>query len=711
MASFIATSFHYYVNSIRFHLVSLLLVWSIIGQTQIRQLQIDSLKSQLTTEFAKRKIIEIKLALATLLMDSDSISTVRYANDAKDLAHEIGYIGGTVLPLYPIGVVTLHKGNYVSAYQIFTQMLDLAKSKNLPEAETKALYGLGWLSAYSGEYDQALEYLNNSLHISTSIGDQVTSASSYKFIGIISDRQGDYSEGLNYYYKALAIYEELHDQAGIASCYFNIGLFQKNQGEYERALEYYQKAFEINKDLGIKREMAININAIGYTHLLQGNPEKAIECYLISLKLKKELGDNRGLTFSYRSIGIAQIEMGMYEEALENFNNALAILADMGAASEKIPIIIQIGKTYRKQNKLLKAKLYLQQGIDLAQQIGRLNLIQKGAEQLALTKESLGDYQGAYHAHVLFKQITDSLYNEESLKKIMLLEAEYDFQKERDSLNFIQQQEVLLLNEKAKRTANQKQFIYISIGIMMLLFGLFCFNQIKQNQKENLRLLRNRISRDLHDEIGSTLSSIALVSTVADKFITKDPRQASQHLKTINDNSVKTIESMNDIVWTINSENDSMLHLINRMRSFASDLESTREWDVTIDYDSTILDIQLNIIQRRNIYLIFKEAVNNSVKYSEGTTIHTKIHATNNTLNVTIKDNGKGFNVDNPKIMMGGNGLKNMELRANELGGYLEIDSSPNTGVKIVLTFDLKKDLPFRWKQLSQIFSPDKKRN
>lgn len=232
--------------------------------------------------------------------------------------------------------------------------------------------------------------------------------------------------------------------------------------------------------------------------------------------------------------------------------------------------------------------------------------------------------------------------------------------------------------------------------------GIYAFIRFRMQTKQNLLAIRNRISADLHDEIGSTLSSISLFGLVAERSIDSDPKKAHQLLKRINSNAMKTTESMNDIVWAIKSENDSMLHLINRMRGYASEIEDTREWDIQIRYDSGILEHHLDMIQRRNIYLIFKEAVNNAIKYSEGDAINIEIKWVKGLKHIEIKDNGKGF--DPEKIQenghwFGGNGLKNMERRATELGGKLQIISAPGQGTSVVLFFNPSHAPKTHWVQ------------
>lgn len=681
--------------AVRFSLVAFYLLASLSGQTR-DQPGIDSLLQLLKTDISDKKKVEVYVEIASSYQNYDSLKTAWYGNKAIELARDLNFAEGTIDPLYPIGVTTMRQGHYAEAEQLFTRMADLAITNNYQKGKAGAFYGLGWLNCYRGKYEQALNYLIRSVTIQEELGDKNGLALGYNIIGIIFDKQGNCNRALEYYFLSLEINEELGKKAGMASNLSNIGIIYKNQGNYEKALGYYRKALQINEEIGRKRGMASNYGNLGMIYYNQDHYEEALDYHLQALKIREDLGDKRGVASSYHQIGQAYMELGDYTQALEYLSGSLKIYEDIGIKADRTYPMICIGETYRKRNQLPKARKHLRAGIDLAQQTGLLTNVRDGAKQLAQVEKELGNYEEAYKAHVLFKQMADSLNNEERVKKITRLEAEYEFRKERDSLQFAQQQEMILLEEEAKRIENRKQAIYIILGLI-LITGIICYVAINQIvQRKKVESLRNHISRDLHDEIGSTLSSISLFGTVASKSIQEAPDKTCQLLKRINSNATNTIESMNDIVWAIKTENDSMLHLVNRMRSYASEIEETGEWEIQILYDPAIGEKNLDMIQRRNIYLIFKEALNNAVKYSEGNAIDVEIRPVQNSMLVEIKDNGQGFE---PKQAMqngysfGGNGLKNMKRRAAELGGELSIISASGQGTRVSLLIHPKQNV------------------
>jgi signal transduction histidine kinase len=149
------------------------------------------------------------------------------------------------------------------------------------------------------------------------------------------------------------------------------------------------------------------------------------------------------------------------------------------------------------------------------------------------------------------------------------------------------------------------------------------------------------------------------------------------------------ITEMNDIVWAINPKNDTMEKIIQRMESFARPLLAARNIRFQFVYDKSVMDINLEMEQRKNFYLIFKEAVNNVIKYSAASLLDARISYQQNTLELLVKDNGIGFNPEKemkePTVSLSGNGLKNMQARAREMNAGLNIESVAGKGATIRL--------------------------
>jgi signal transduction histidine kinase len=141
------------------------------------------------------------------------------------------------------------------------------------------------------------------------------------------------------------------------------------------------------------------------------------------------------------------------------------------------------------------------------------------------------------------------------------------------------------------------------------------------------------------------------------------------------------MEAMDDIVWSIKPSNDSMQRIIARMREFATNVLEAKDIELDFSADETLFDVKLNMQARRDLFLIFKEAVNNAAKYSKASRVEIKILPEHKKLLLLVKDNGVGFDVSNAD----GNGLSNMQKRADTLLGKITIRSHEGEGSEIKL--------------------------
>jgi signal transduction histidine kinase len=206
-----------------------------------------------------------------------------------------------------------------------------------------------------------------------------------------------------------------------------------------------------------------------------------------------------------------------------------------------------------------------------------------------------------------------------------------------------------------------------------------------EEQKLNDRL---RISQDLHDSIGSTLSSISVYSQVAQKLNEKNEKEEmNETLGKISATSNEMVSEMNDIVWAINPKNDSMERVIQRMESYAGPLLASRNTAFELEYEPSVITANISMEKRKNLYLVFKEVIHNAYKYSGCSRISVKLGKAGNLLCMYIRDDGVGFDVDH--IMSGarqslsGNGLGNMRRRAEEMKGKFTISSQPGNGTRV----------------------------
>lgn len=223
----------------------------------------------------------------------------------------------------------------------------------------------------------------------------------------------------------------------------------------------------------------------------------------------------------------------------------------------------------------------------------------------------------------------------------------------------------------------------IVIGICLIAYLFYAF-RIKQLKK--VYALRNRLSRDLHDDIGSTLSSIIILSrSVQNNEADNHVERANKTLEKINERSTRLMQNIKDIIWNINPTNDTLEELLFRMREYASSMLEAKKIDYQINFPNDIQKIIFTGETKNNLYLIFKEAVNNLVKYSRATKVHLQLMIDKKTIYLKIEDNGIGFNINELRHR---GGLINMQQRADELNAKLNIESVIGHGTIVELVFE-----------------------
>jgi len=204
----------------------------------------------------------------------------------------------------------------------------------------------------------------------------------------------------------------------------------------------------------------------------------------------------------------------------------------------------------------------------------------------------------------------------------------------------------------------------------------------RDQQRRQLEAIRRRIARDLHDDMGSTVSSIRFFSEVARGQLSETQVATGDLLARISQSAATLSESIQDIVWAINARHDNLDDLAARIREFGLKISEARNIRFHADIPAAFPLRHLRPDTRRNIYLIFKEGINNAAKYSGCSDFEVKMQLEGRKLLMELTDNGKGFD---PAMVQYGNGIANMRQRAAEIKGRLEIQTAPGEGVRIIL--------------------------
>jgi signal transduction histidine kinase/ligand-binding sensor domain-containing protein len=231
-----------------------------------------------------------------------------------------------------------------------------------------------------------------------------------------------------------------------------------------------------------------------------------------------------------------------------------------------------------------------------------------------------------------------------------------------------------------------QQWWFIALCILTGAAIVYAIIRYREKQFLKLQMIRNNIANDLHDDVGSALSTINLYSEVAKMKSNEENEDLKNMLNKISDTSTEMQDNMNHIVWSLQPRNDNFEQMLLRMKSFA--LETLQIKNITTNFivDEKLSDIKLTPDKRHELFLIFKEAINNIVKYANCSIVNIQLYRIKNKIVLEITDNGSGFDMQTKHA---GNGLHSMQERSRKLKSKFKINSEIGKGTSISLIFEV----------------------
>jgi two-component system, NarL family, sensor histidine kinase UhpB len=478
------------------------------------------------------------------------------------------------------------------------------------------------------------------------------------------------------------------------------GSLSYRQGNYELALRYLQQGYKLKPGDNLFVHDIMNVTAyLGKAELKTGQADSAIVHLRLAKKLATESNYVAGILENNMLLAEAFQQNNQMDSAYYYFRY-YSHLRDSILTFKKERTVMELSAKYDAEKREQEIK-----SLEADQQIFTYQLRLKNTtieqQQLLGLKKS--------QQLVLLTQQSEINRLQASEKNLALQNREKEFVKKQNELELVQK-EKQLQSALAAKEGQQKNLLFFITGAI-LLFAVYGFYRYLQNKRLSHRLsqslidlklaqeqliktekekeaenIRVRISRDIHDEVGATLSGVALFSEIAkQKMLEHNDKDAGEYLQYISDNSKEMIEKMSDIIWTINPKNDSFDRIIAKLQSYSMNLCAGKGIQIHFDIDNSMQTYTPSMQTRKNIYLLMKEAINNAVKYSGAKNIFFVMKKENEMLRAAIKDDGKGFVMDD---IPAGNGINNMEARAKELNGAFKIDSQPGKGTTVKFQFN-----------------------
>jgi two-component system sensor histidine kinase UhpB len=551
-----------------------------------------------------------------------------------------------------------------------------------------AYSALGSVYGEKGDFPMALEYYQKSLEFNIKIGNKRGIGASYTNIGNTYDDMGNFPKSLENHFKALKVFEEEGRKKGIAYAYNNIALIYKEENNYEDALKYHRASLKIKEEINDNYGIPSSYLNIGNVLLHQDKFDEALENYKTALKKFQDLPDIEGEEGCYDAMGNLFVLMKNYPEAIKNYQESMKICEQLGNQFSMANTYNNLGETYYQQGNYQEALKNASKGLELTKKIGAKDLMKNSYEILANINSGIHNYKAAFDNEVLFKDAYDSVYNKENDRKLTQMQLQYAFEKQTDSIKAEQVKKDALAKKEIENQLRTRNLIFIGMGmvVVFLIITLIQRNKIaKEKRQKALEQERNRISKDLHDDLGSGLVGIMMMSEQIQDA--SNTAMVGNNIEKIKISSRQMVSQMGEIVWAMNSKNDSLENLLVYNKTYCHNYADDMGMNLKVELPESIPSFEMAGMMRRNIFLVVKESLNNIYKHAKASEVILKVNITNDLMTILLSDNGEGFEMNDVRRF--GNGLKNMESRMKDIKGTYNIESAKGKGTKTILTFSL----------------------
>lgn len=586
---------------------------------------------------------------------------------------------------YEIAKKTIFKMPDTAQKYLFDAVRDSAQNRQSGNL-ANCLNVIGIHYFLKSQYDSTIHYSTRALNIFLLNRDTVSSISARKNLALSRRNQGNYQLAISEFFIVLDLYKRQADTLKIVATLNDIGNTYSYLKNYQKAINYQSEALLYLRDHHNYKLEGNIYNSLGYVFGAIGQNDSAVAYYEKSLVLKQKGGDVYSIANSRNNLCTVidyKTEPERCEECL------LELLKDQHKINDKQGIartFLNLSVQYKYFDECEKAFMCMDSTRKYLSFSEDIFLKQKYFDLYASTLYSCGKYQQAYEFYDSLLAIRDSIFVLEKQKELLELDTKYQTQQKNESIKMLETENTLA-SLQIKNQRLQISFLFFILASLLAGSVTFFFI-IKQKQKKQRELAlikmreaeRVRIAHDMHDEIGSGLTRISLLSEqLRHEAISYDKGKNSSISKIINQ-SRSLSGNLKEIIWAIDPANDLLSELLFYLRDYIYEFSSNSYLECQIDFPDLEIDFEVSSDVRRNIFLIVKEALNNTAKYADAKNVSVKFEIKNQLGYLNIKDDGKGFDQD---LVKKGVGFISIQSRTEKLGGLFQIESTIGKGTQI----------------------------
>lgn len=662
-------------------LLSIMLFHTVKAQNK----RIDSLLNLLENKTLKdTSQILLYTQIAKEYTNQNSSIALAYSKLASDQSDKINFTLGKLKAMSTYSSYYFFQNNYDSSLHFVNQGLSIPRKEKYPEVFAELLKKKGMIFFKKGSSDSAISYLEQALSKFRIAKDSAEIIRVTNNLGAVYMRQSNYNKAISNFFTSLKYNEKHNNPSFIASDYNNIATVLMDKNDLDNARIYLGKSLKIREKLKDSIGIAKIYLNFGGIFITEKNYPKAITNFETGLRYISILKHPDVYSLFANNMGICYSHTKNYSLALNSYTLVLDLMKKTGQTDDYAGIYGNIGNLYYLQKDYKNAIQYNSKSYEYALLSGEIDAQRNAQKALTRCFIKIGNSENALTALENYISISDSLNNINVIQEIEDIRIKHETAKKDEENKLLLKENEL---KQSQISSRNKTIIAMLISILLIiLIVLWRINvsnlKKKQVELENLKLMqkeKERISRDLHDNVGGQLSYV-LFSLEGDK-------EYKNHVKLANitDAVRNVISNLRQTIWVINEERLTLTSFSDKLKSYTKGIFNNM--DVRIVFEETIVnDIKLNPSIALNIFRVCQEIVNNAFKHSRCTEL--KITISNNTnTEIVITDNGIGITNSEPKNSFG---LTNINQRISETGAKLEISSEigKGTSYRIIVHMD-----------------------
>lgn len=622
----------------------------------------------------------------------DSSSVFNEGKKAIELARELNDLSKEALIYQYFGNYHFYSGRMTEAGKYYdTSIVMATKAKDsmlLISDKIRKTFILAAEDSYAAE-----RQFTDLLELSQAPNNFKNRLEIYNGLGLIYEDRKDQAEALSYYLKALAEAEELDDLYFRGMLHNNIGLIKLRNEQFEEALDDFEMGLTFSDSINEIRLSYNLYNNIGLLHYSKGENEKALSHYLETLKRARSLGFPYAVAVAHVNISNSYNLVDKPRKAIAHADSAISFMGQ-SAEMKNYPLTLFLKATgYRKLKNYKLGLQFTEEGIKSAQKMEQIDNISSGFELKSNILEDLGKYKEALEAYQEYHNLNDSLEQLSNRERYAELQVAYETEKkdaalkdERAKTDLLITKTDLLQKENKLKETRIIITLVISVLVVLLVFVFFYLRHLRlsraqqrvftQKLIENLDEERGRISRDLHDDIGQSLSIVKSKINMAGKGETVNWKDLESGIGDIIDQSRSISHRLHPSYLEKIGLNRSIEVLLER-------IEKNTELITSFELHPQVEEI--SVYRKTQLYRILQESINNTLKHAKAKSIKVSIRKIGKEFECTYQDNGRGFEWNASKNE--GIGMMTIHERAKKMAAKLTIHTEPNKGLKLRLKF------------------------